>query len=93
MYLVLQPLGGDEVQFLKAGIIEHPDVFVLNKSDQPAATTMYHQLKGSLWLARPFEEAQPPVLRVRTSVQRGSQSPTGGGRSTSIGFSAACSSR
>lgn len=64
VYLVLQPLGGDEVQFLKAGIIEHPDVFVLNKSDQPAATTMYHQLKGSLWLARPFEEAQPPVLRV-----------------------------
>ncbi|HPU40246.1 MAG TPA: hypothetical protein PLS63_11795 [Microthrixaceae bacterium] len=64
VYLVLQPLGGDEVQFLKAGIIEHPDVFVLNKSDQPAATTMYHQLKGSLWLARPFEEEQPPVLRV-----------------------------
>ncbi len=64
VYLVLQPLGGDEVQFLKAGIIEHPDVFVLNKSDQPAATTMYHQLKGSLWLARPFEDEQPPVLRV-----------------------------
>ncbi|NLV55624.1 MAG: protein kinase [Acidimicrobiales bacterium] len=69
VYLVLQPLGGDEVQFLKAGIIEIPDRFVLNKSDEPAAETSYHHLKGSLGLARPFDEELPPVFR--TSARTG----------------------
>ena len=34
VYLVMQPLGGDEVQFLKAGIMEVPDEIVLNKCDE-----------------------------------------------------------
>ena len=69
VYLVLQPLGGDEVQFLKAGIIEVPDAFVLNKCDEPAAETSYHHLKGSLGLARPFD-ADPPTVH-RTSARTG----------------------
>ncbi len=64
VYLVLQPLGGDEVQFLKAGIIEVPHVFVLNKSDEPSSDISYHQLRASMWLARPFDEAEPPVFRT-----------------------------
>jgi LAO/AO transport system kinase len=32
--LVLQPLAGDHIQFMKAGIMEVPDVFVVNKCDQ-----------------------------------------------------------
>lgn len=32
--LVLQPLAGDHVQFMKAGIMEVPDVFVVNKCDE-----------------------------------------------------------
>ncbi len=62
VYLVLQPLGGDEVQFLKAGIIEVPHAFVINKSDESGATTSYHQLRSSLWLSRPFDEDEPPVF-------------------------------
>jgi LAO/AO transport system kinase len=62
VYLVLQPLGGDEVQFLKAGIIEVPDAFILNKCDEPAAMTSFHQLRGSMWLARPFDEEEPPIF-------------------------------
>ena len=69
VYLVLQPLGGDEIQYLKAGIIEIPDSFVLNKIDEPAAKRTYHQLKASLSLARPFEEEHPPIFR--TSAQTG----------------------
>jgi LAO/AO transport system kinase len=69
VYLVVQPLGGDEVQFLKAGIIEVPDVFVLNKSDEPSAEQSYHHLKGSLGLARPFD-AEPPEIH-RTSARTG----------------------
>jgi LAO/AO transport system kinase len=69
VYLVVQPLGGDEVQFLKAGIIEVPDAFVLNKSDEPAAEQSYHHLRGSLGLARPFDD-EPPEIH-RTSARTG----------------------
>ena len=73
VYLVLQPLGGDEVQFLKAGIIEVPDVFILNKDDEPSAESSYFQLRGSLGLARPFD-AEPPEIH-RTSARTGSGLP------------------
>ena len=69
VYLVLQPLAGDEVQFLKAGIMEVPDAFILNKCDEPSAERSYHQLRGSLWLARPFD-AQPVEI-FRTSARTG----------------------
>ena len=38
--LVLMPGSGDSVQALKAGIMEIPDVIVVNKKDHPAAKTM-----------------------------------------------------
>jgi LAO/AO transport system kinase len=69
VYLVLSPLAGDEVQFLKAGIMEVPDAFVLNKCDEPSAERSFHQLSGSLWLARPFD--QEPVAIFRTSARTG----------------------
>ncbi len=62
--LVLQPLGGDEIQFLKAGIMEVPDAFVVNKCDEPAALQSYHQLRGSLGLARPFEDRPLPIFQT-----------------------------
>jgi LAO/AO transport system kinase len=64
VYLVLQPLGGDEVQFLKAGIIEIPHAFILNKSDEPTALTSYHHLRSSMWLARPFESEDLPIFQT-----------------------------
>lgn len=73
VYLVLQPLGGDEVQFLKAGIVEVPDAFVLNKGDEPSADRSYHHLKASLGLARPFDE-EPPAIH-RTSARTGQGVP------------------
>ena len=33
--MVLVPESGDEVQLMKAGIIEIADIFVINKSDRP----------------------------------------------------------
>lgn len=69
--LVLQPLGGDEVQFLKAGIIEIPDTFVLNKSDEPSASKSYHQLASTLAMARPFDDERPPVLQTSAKSGQG----------------------
>ena len=71
VYLVLQPLGGDEIQYLKAGIIEIPDSFVLNKVDEPAAKSTYHQLKASLSLARPFEDEHPPIFLTSARTGEG----------------------
>jgi LAO/AO transport system kinase len=71
VYLVLQPLGGDEVQFLKAGIIEVPHAFVLNKCDEPSSAASYHQLRSSMWLARPFDEEEPPIFRTSALTGEG----------------------
>lgn len=52
VYLVLQPMAGDQIQFMKAGIMEIPDAFVMNKCDQAAAAAAsYHALQSSLGLA------------------------------------------
>lgn len=70
VYLVMTPLGGDEVQFLKAGIMEIPDVVVLNKSDvTQAARKSFYALRSSLALARPFDAEQIEI--VRTSCTTG----------------------
>jgi LAO/AO transport system kinase len=71
VYLVLQPLGGDDVQFLKAGIIEVPHVFVLNKCDEPQAQQSLHHLQASLWLARPFDSEPVPVLLTSAKTGQG----------------------
>lgn len=64
VFLVLQPLGGDNVQFLKAGIMEIPHAFIVNKCDDPSAQSTYHMLSASLRLARPGERTPVPVYRV-----------------------------
>jgi LAO/AO transport system kinase len=65
VYLVMQPLGGDEVQFLKAGIMEVPDEIVLNKCDEAeAAAKSYRALRSTLSLARPFDADSIPIHRV-----------------------------
>lgn len=65
VYLVLQPLGGDQVQFMKAGIMEVPHAFVLNKYDVGAAARRtYHTLRASIDFARPGEATPPPIFRT-----------------------------
>lgn len=69
VYLVMAPGGGDEVQMIKAGIVEIPDAFVVNKADTPGASATYHQLRGALWLARPLDSESVSVLLA--SARRG----------------------
>ncbi len=69
VYLVMSPGGGDDVQMIKAGIVEIPDAFVINKADTAGASTAYYQLRGALWLARPFDADTVAVLL--TSARRG----------------------
>ena len=48
--LVLMPGAGDSIQALKAGVMEIPDVIVINKSDHPAARSMRMDIRSILSL-------------------------------------------
>jgi LAO/AO transport system kinase len=65
--LVLMPGSGDSIQALKAGVMEIPDLIVLNKSDQPGASAARRELVQVLRLA---EAERRPAL-VDTSAQSG----------------------
>ena len=66
--LVLMPGSGDSVQALKAGVMEIPDVIVINKADHPAAKTMRSEIRSILSIdrERPW---RPPI--VETEAIRG----------------------
>lgn len=72
MYLVLQPLGGDDIQMLKAGIMEVPDAIVVNKCDEAkAARRLVASLTTALPLSRPFGDGPPPLLRTSAATGEG----------------------
>ncbi len=48
--LVLMPGSGDSVQALKAGVMEIPDVIVVNKADHPLTDTTVREIRGVLSL-------------------------------------------
>ncbi len=68
--LVLQPGSGDSIQALKAGVMEIPDVIVVNKADHPLTDTMVREIRGVLALG-PKEEGQWDIPIVRTDAARG----------------------
>jgi LAO/AO transport system kinase len=59
--LVLVPGSGDSVQALKAGVMEIPDVVVVNKSDHPLADVLVRELRGVLSLGPPTNWQVPIV--------------------------------
>src|SRR5690242_11250900 len=70
--LVLMPGSGDSIQALKAGVMEIPDVIVVNKADHPLTDTMVREIKGVLALG-PREGWEVPI--VRTEAVRGEGVP------------------
>ncbi len=69
--LVLIPGSGDSIQALKAGVMEIPDVIVVNKADHPMTDTMVREIRGVLSPRRPARLARP---------DRPHPGPQGGGR-------------
>jgi len=68
--VVLAPGMGDDVQALKAGIMEIADVFVINKADHPGADRLEREIQAMLGLAdRPDQWTPPIVLAVATEGQ------------------------
>ena len=66
--LVLIPGSGDSIQALKAGVMEIPDVIVVNKADHPLTDTMVREIRGVLSLA---PQGDWPVPIVKTEAHRG----------------------
>lgn len=69
--VVVVPEAGDEVQTMKAGLMEIADVFVVNKADRPDADTFVKNLR--LMLAPTFSTHynEVPVLKTTASQKEG----------------------
>jgi LAO/AO transport system kinase len=68
--LVLQPGSGDSIQALKAGVMEIPDVIVVNKADHPMTDTMIREIRGVLSLG-PATPWKVPIIRTEAAKGEG----------------------
>ncbi len=63
--VVMIPGMGDEIQAIKAGILEIADVFVINKADRDGAGKLYRELMYMLNMADGFPGGwRPPIVRA-----------------------------
>jgi LAO/AO transport system kinase len=66
--LVLMPGSGDSIQALKAGVMEIPDVIVINKADHPLTDTMVREIRGVLSLANLDRTEEEAAKRWRVPI-------------------------
>jgi LAO/AO transport system kinase len=64
--LALMPGSGDSIQALKAGIMEIPDVIVVNKADHPLTDTMVREVRTALALG-PQGDWQVPIIKTEAA--------------------------
>jgi LAO/AO transport system kinase len=72
--VVLVPGMGDDVQALKAGIMEIADVFVINKSDRDGAAQLEREIRTLLTMGKPGTDATPwtpPIIKTVASEGKG----------------------
>jgi LAO/AO transport system kinase len=68
--LALQPGSGDSIQALKAGVMEIPDVIVVNKCEHPLADTMVREIRSVLAIG-PERSWKVPVVRTEATKGEG----------------------
>ena len=70
--VTLVPGAGDDVQALKAGIMEIADIFVVNKADREGADRVVSEVEANLAAARTDpEEWRPPILKTTATTGAG----------------------
>lgn len=69
--LALMPGSGDSIQALKAGVMEIPDVIVVNKADHPMTDTMIREVRGALSLAHQAGDWRVPILKTEATRGEG----------------------
>lgn len=65
------PEAGDEVQTMKAGLMEIADIFVVNKSDRPDADLFVKNLKSMLAPAFHLKQETIPIIKTIASQKQG----------------------
>jgi LAO/AO transport system kinase len=69
--LALMPGSGDSIQALKAGVMEIPDIIVINKADHPMTDTMVREVRGVLSLSHEPGRWKVPILRTEATRGEG----------------------
>jgi LAO/AO transport system kinase len=69
--VMLVPGLGDDIQNMKAGLMEIGDIFVLNKSDREGADRLEQELHAMLSLVMLRDGWHPPVVRTVASESKG----------------------
>jgi LAO/AO transport system kinase len=69
--VLLVPGLGDDVQSLKAGLMEIADIFVLNKAERDGADRLAQQVEAMLHLAPRNDRWEPSILRTTASEGAG----------------------
>jgi len=69
--VLLVPGLGDDVQNMKAGLMEIADIFVLNKSDREGADRLQSELEAMLHLAPDRDGWKPKIVRTVASEDKG----------------------
>lgn len=68
--VVMVPEAGDEVQTMKAGLMEIADIFVVNKADRPEADTFVKNLQQMLAPSFRKHYHEVPVLKTVASLKQ-----------------------
>lgn len=69
--VVLVPGMGDDVQTMKAGIMEIGDVFVINKADREGVLRTERELEALLGLAERADDWEPPIVKTVATESKG----------------------
>jgi len=69
--LILVPGMGDDVQTIKAGIMEIADIFVINKSDREGAERVEREIRAMQSLAPRKDRWTPPIVKTVATNGRG----------------------
>jgi LAO/AO transport system kinase len=69
--VVLAPESGDDIQGMKAGLLEVADIFVVNKSDRPDAEIFVRNLRSMLSLSAYRQHSEVPILQTIASQKMG----------------------
>jgi LAO/AO transport system kinase len=71
--VILVPGMGDDVQTIKAGIMEIADIFVINKSDRDGAERVEREIRSLQSLALRHDKWVPPIVKTVASEGVGTQ--------------------
>jgi LAO/AO transport system kinase len=69
--VILVPGMGDDVQTIKAGIMEIADIFVINKSDREGADRVEREIRSMQSLAMRSDQWTPPIVKTVATEAKG----------------------